>query len=282
MALETGNFISDLNPANPPGTDQIAQGDDHIRLVKRCVQQSFPNVNGAVSASPAQLDRTTTLDTDLNARLNRTGPDTFTGDLTVTGKLTAGSVESETQDLDVQGNLTVGGTATITGALTANGALSFLPLGAIIMWSPTAGAVPTGWALCDGTNGTPDLRGRFVIAASTTTPAGSTAGTPDQFKIDPNGAHTHTGTTDQTALNANQIPSHSHDVSVYDNLRLMQIASGGVQTSIDGLQGRTTKSTTSTGGGLGHDHGFTTGTAGEHDHAIDFPYYALTYIMRVV
>lgn len=36
-----------------------------------------------------------------------------------------------------------------------------IPTGGIIIWSGSA--VPDGWALCDGTNGTPDLRGRFVL-----------------------------------------------------------------------------------------------------------------------
>ena len=40
-----------------------------------------------------------------------------------------------------------------------------VPAGTIALWSGAASAVPTGWALCDGQNGTPDLRGRFVVGA---------------------------------------------------------------------------------------------------------------------
>ena len=43
MALETGTYISDLVSANPPGTDAISQGDDHIRLLKSTIQASFPS-----------------------------------------------------------------------------------------------------------------------------------------------------------------------------------------------------------------------------------------------
>ena len=32
-----------------------------------------------------------------------------------------------------------------------------MPSRGIIMWSGTAADIPTGWALCDGTGGTPDL-----------------------------------------------------------------------------------------------------------------------------
>ena len=40
-----------------------------------------------------------------------------------------------------------------------------MPSGGIIMWSGSTNSIPSGWALCDGANGTPDLRDRFVIGA---------------------------------------------------------------------------------------------------------------------
>lgn len=40
-----------------------------------------------------------------------------------------------------------------------------VPRGVITMWFGTTSNIPAGWALCDGGNGTPDLRDRFVIAA---------------------------------------------------------------------------------------------------------------------
>lgn len=55
MGLEAGNYISDLNVSNPAGTDQRAEGDDHIRLIKKTLKQSFPNVNGAVGAADEDL-----------------------------------------------------------------------------------------------------------------------------------------------------------------------------------------------------------------------------------
>ncbi|MGB1538299.1 MAG: hypothetical protein ACPHAN_11345 [Pseudomonadales bacterium] len=50
MALETGSYLSDLVPANPPGTDVVSQGSGHLRLLKSILQTSFPNVNAAVNA----------------------------------------------------------------------------------------------------------------------------------------------------------------------------------------------------------------------------------------
>ena len=48
-------------------------------------------------------------------------------------------------------------------ALIGNGTF---PLGGIIMWSGAISAIPTGWSLCNGSNGTPDLRNKFVLGAT--------------------------------------------------------------------------------------------------------------------
>jgi hypothetical protein len=45
----------------------------------------------------------------------------------------------------------------------------------IIQWSGDA-TLPTGWAACDGTNGTPDLRDRFVLGAEGARATNSTGG----------------------------------------------------------------------------------------------------------
>lgn len=42
---------------------------------------------------------------------------------------------------------------------------SSLPAGAIIIWSGSIASIPDGWQLCDGTNGTPDLRDKFIVGA---------------------------------------------------------------------------------------------------------------------
>ena len=70
------------------------------------------------------------------------------------------------------------------------------PSGGIIMWSGTLANIPSGWFLCDGANGTPDLRSKMVpcVAAATNPGAVSGAGYV--------GAHTHT------------IDSHLHTVGV--------------------------------------------------------------------
>lgn len=51
MGLEVATYISDLNQANPLNGDSIAQGDDHIRLLKSVLKSSFPLVNGPLNAT---------------------------------------------------------------------------------------------------------------------------------------------------------------------------------------------------------------------------------------
>ena len=56
---------------------------------------------------------------------------------------------------------------TVSSSVPAPGTVpdESLPVGAIIMWSGTLSSIPTDWQLCDGTNGTPDLRDKFVAGA---------------------------------------------------------------------------------------------------------------------
>jgi hypothetical protein len=56
VPLETATYISDLVSTNPAVADASNQGDDHIRLIKAAIKASFPNVNGAVNMTPAQLN----------------------------------------------------------------------------------------------------------------------------------------------------------------------------------------------------------------------------------
>ena len=75
--------------------------------------------------------------------------------------------------------------------------LGLVPSGTIVMWNGTA--IPTGWALCDGTNGTPDLRGMFIVGYDTTDTDYDTIGNTG-------GEKTHTLTT-------GEIPQHQHTYS---------------------------------------------------------------------
>ena len=67
-----------------------------------------------------------------------------------------------------------------------------IPKGVIVMWSGTLATIPAGWALCDGTNGTPDLQNKFIRGATTTTLPGTEGG------------------ADTVTLATTNLPSHTH------------------------------------------------------------------------
>jgi len=85
-------------------------------------------------------------------------------------------------------------------------------MGSIMMWSGSIADIPTGWQLCDGTNGTPDLRDRFVIGAGSNDYAvGTTGGYTDTTL--PAHAHNWSGNTTANGNTNSQDLSHSHNVS---------------------------------------------------------------------
>ena len=50
MGLESANYISGLVDTNPGATDNVSQGDDHLRLIKKVLTDSFPSIDAAVNA----------------------------------------------------------------------------------------------------------------------------------------------------------------------------------------------------------------------------------------
>lgn len=68
-------------------------------------------------------------------------------------------------------------------------------VGTIVIWSGTIDNIPTGWQVCDGTNGTPDLRDKFVLGAGTIHDIGETGG------------------SEEVTLTAAQMPKHTHSTS---------------------------------------------------------------------
>ena len=223
MALESASYISDLNSSNPLSTDTVSQADDHLRLIKKVLKDTFPNLNAAVTSTPAQL------------------------------------------------NMPV-------------------PTGLIAMWSGVT--APTGWKLCDGTNGTPDLRDRFIVGAGTSYAIGATGGantvTLNESQI-PSHTHSISATSSGAGGHSHSIsisdPGHGHTYGraggIYGNGFAFQdqslngtgyttnIATTGISASASTVGDHThtiTASATTTGGGLAHEN--------------RPPYYALAYIMK--
>ena len=92
MALEdlTGTkYIDSLNSANPVASDDVAEGDDHIRGIKNVLKTTFPNLDGAVNATDTELNYvdgvTSAIQTQLDAKVSNA---THTGDVTGATALT--------------------------------------------------------------------------------------------------------------------------------------------------------------------------------------------------
>ena len=66
-----------------------------------------------------------------------------------------------------------------------------LNAGAISLWSGSIGSIPAGWVLCDGNNGTPDLRDKFIIGAGDTYNPDDNGGALNHLHSFTGNGHTH-------------------------------------------------------------------------------------------
>ena len=83
----------------------------------------------------------------------------------------------------------------IVNNLVVDGAFNMIPRGCVVAWNNPN--IPKGWALCNGQNGTPDLRGRFILGT------GQGEGLSNRPFNEKGGEENH-------LLNDNEIPEHSH------------------------------------------------------------------------
>ncbi len=121
------------------------------------------------------------------------------------------------------------------------------------MWSGTLATIPAGWNLCNGANGTPDLRDRFIVGAANGANPGTTGGASTHTHAAHSGIITHTHTTDSQG-------AHVHDE--YRN----SATTGG----LDGWAAGDTSTNTAT------LTGYDTGSAGAHTHTAAAPAGAVT------
>jgi len=58
MGVESASYISQLNALNPTSSDNISEGDDHIRMIKTVLKTQFPNLTAsAVNATVTQMNK---------------------------------------------------------------------------------------------------------------------------------------------------------------------------------------------------------------------------------
>jgi hypothetical protein len=225
------------------------------------------NINIAEGCSPANLNNAVrSLMAQLKDQQAGTSGDNFTvsGTLALTGGVTLdGAAGTSGQVLVSAGS---GNTPTWGNAFVA---------GMIMMWSGTIATIPSGWLLCNGSSGTPDLRNRFIIGASVdnagvanTSITGSntqTGGTKDAIVV----SHTHTATSSVSD------PGHTHTVPIVggsqSGANIFPVHTNYTtrvdQNSGSAVTGISVSTSISTTGSSGTDQNLP-------------PYYALAFIMK--
>jgi microcystin-dependent protein len=160
----------------------------------------------------------------------------------------------------------------IIGVQSSSG--TTIPAGLITMWSGSIGSIPSGWNLCDGSNGTPNLTDRFIVGAGSAYAVNQTGGATSVTLTTNNlPAHTHTATSVVTDA------GHTHAVTPSNNL-VVNVSGGGgsylgsgansasavtVNTATTGITVATTNASTGSGTSF----------------SITPYYYALAYIMKL-
>jgi hypothetical protein len=178
------------------------------------------------------------------------------------------------------------------GMIGAPAVAASIPSGLIAMWKGSIASIPAGWALCNGSNGTPDLRDKFVVGAdadvggvakSTVAGAAAQAGGASNVTSGAEAGHTHA------------TPAHKHllPFSVGSGAIRWSSSQGNNPYGAAGAQTRDNYLTATTGGSTSIGYGYTddgsanglpsTGAGTSHTHSVATlpPWYALAFIMKL-
>jgi microcystin-dependent protein len=240
MALDNAQFIAELSITDPPGSDPLSQGDDQIRTIKRATQQSFPNIDKAVTLDADALNLAaikneanvfTAFNTFPQATEFKRGLDTEVTQLRFRDEagvdrwdvLMRPAADNDNFALQRRG---------ITGTFidfvfqidATTGVVDFAQPPTVAgapLW--IAGEIRTfvvgvsagaNWFVADGTNGTANLADRWLNGSGITSPGAS---------LVPNLVGTAAaGATGGTALTEAQLPAHNHTVYITNS------AAGGI------------------------------------------------------
>jgi hypothetical protein len=182
--------------------------------------------------------------------------------ITVNDLIDASTANAEIENLLINNGLEVTGISTFNSNVTVTSPSAFIgngtiPVGGIIMWSGSIVSIPTGWALCNGSNGTPNLIDRFIVGAGSGYNVAATGGSTDATLV----AHTHTITD----------PGHSHGYNAVSFTGNLTDLDNNILTPV-AISATTSSNTT----------GITINSSGSSATNANLPpYYALAFIMRV-
>lgn len=159
--------------------------------------------------------------------------------------------------------------------------------GEIKIFSGSISSIPAGYQLCNGTNGTEDLRDRFIVCAGGSYSVNNTGGATSK-NTTTEGGHTHGGKTGAYTLTTKNLPPHSHAVK--------NGAGGSATGSVFGDNGKSpnfsgqdrattwvhdTRLVQNTG--EGKSFSMSISKDGGHNHSVNVlpPYFAKAYIQKV-
>lgn len=155
--------------------------------------------------------------------------------------------EADTTNLYKNNDIDTNGDGVVDEADFAASSEDGVPQNAIIMWSGSISSIPSGWTLCDGTDGAPDLTDRFVTGAG------------GQYSVGDVGGE------DEHTLTESEIPSHDHSYGSDDS------ETGNVNHGTGFVSGNND----------GDQTGIIRSAGGDEPHENRPPYYALAFIMKL-
>jgi hypothetical protein len=155
--------------------------------------------------------------------------------------------------------------------LVTNALNRALPRTIVMPYAGSLSEIPEGWQLCDGSNGTPDLRDRFIVAAGPTRPHLTTGGAASATTSEA-GGHDHGGLTGEHALTIGQLPPHTHGIQI------LTVGPAGAPGGTAVGNGPATSDPT--GNGEAHRHTITGANNHTHTVATVPTYFALAFIAR--
>jgi microcystin-dependent protein len=222
----------------------------------------------AIAISSAQV---VTLTNPLAAGSGGTGVSSLgTGVATFLGTPSSANLAAAVTDETGTGSLVFADSPTLSGTpLAPTAAVStdstqiattafvrdIIPTGIISLWSGSIASIPSGWLICDGTSGTPDLRGRFIVGGGTYYAVGATGGSADAT-----------------------LPQHNHSITDPGHAHSYEVSTTAAAILDGGSNAQLSRTSTSTGTAT---TGITINNSGSSATNANLPpYYALAYIMK--
>ena len=147
------------------------------------------------------------------------------------------------------------------------------------MWSGQSSNIPSGWALCNGQNGTPNLQDRFIVGAGNQYSVGATGGA-NEVTLTTAQMPSHTHILSLSDLRTNSAGNHYHSYSYYPKYEDVEaFGSGGNGVSYNASYGTTDEAGAHTHTVTGSGSISPAGSGQSHENRP--PYYALCFIMKL-